>query len=292
MKIILSLLLLLFLNSGVLANHPEYPRGIRNNNPGNLVKTNIPWQGKVECKTDNRFECFSSPYYGIRAMTKTVKAYMGRHKIKTFEEFFTRWAPPHENSTSVVIEYFKKLFPHQDLWTVDLHHFISELIYFENGSNPYTREQIEGVFNNVFPNTRRNYNRPRGYPSGGYAKNMGDVPASKDGTEQGHVQSVAVKTEEPSKGPRGKGQGCTVDKAYNSLDVRILHHLIAKTGSTVHGYNSLSRMDRDRQRVPILHGRQGGTEVEGIKRFSNYTLGYSYGIVDNWDVLRGFPGGA
>lgn len=59
------------------------PRGIRNNNPGNLIVTNIPWQGKVpiEQNTDRnvktntehkKFEQFYEMKYGIRAMMKDL----------------------------------------------------------------------------------------------------------------------------------------------------------------------------------------------------------------------------
>jgi hypothetical protein len=47
-----------------------YPRGIRNNNPGNLVITNIGWKQKlpVNQNTDGTFEQFTYLPYGIRAM--------------------------------------------------------------------------------------------------------------------------------------------------------------------------------------------------------------------------------
>jgi hypothetical protein len=62
------------LNSGnsYLSNSP---RGVRNNNPGNLVYTHIKWQGKVpkHQNKDRRFEMFIAPEYGVRAMIKDLK---------------------------------------------------------------------------------------------------------------------------------------------------------------------------------------------------------------------------
>lgn len=49
-------------------------RGIRNNNPGNLVKTNIPWNGKAIPNTDGKFEQFINIRFGIRAGIMNVFA--------------------------------------------------------------------------------------------------------------------------------------------------------------------------------------------------------------------------
>jgi len=65
------------------------PRGIRNNNPGNIRFTSVPWRGKVawpdntdiDCTTGQivkAFEQFTSPLYGVRAMIKQIMTYMNR----------------------------------------------------------------------------------------------------------------------------------------------------------------------------------------------------------------------
>lgn len=41
---------------GQAAMLTDHPRGIRNNNPANLIKTSIPWNGKLANNTDGRFE--------------------------------------------------------------------------------------------------------------------------------------------------------------------------------------------------------------------------------------------
>ena len=50
------------------------PRGERNNNPGNLIKTSIKWKGKVETEgnSDGHFEQFYEMKYGVRAMLKDI----------------------------------------------------------------------------------------------------------------------------------------------------------------------------------------------------------------------------
>ena len=73
-------------------------RGIRNNNPGNIRKTNIKWAGEVVPGTDSAFEQFKSMPYGIRAMLVDI---IGKHKrgLDTIQELINVWAPPFENCT-------------------------------------------------------------------------------------------------------------------------------------------------------------------------------------------------
>ena len=53
---------------------PTEPLGIRHNNPGNLVKTDVPWEGKVSNPT-GRFEKFDTPHNGIRALARNLAYY-------------------------------------------------------------------------------------------------------------------------------------------------------------------------------------------------------------------------
>ena len=54
------------------------PRGIRNNNPGN-IECGSPWQGLRTQKerTDNRFAQFTDPVFGIRALACVLITYQG-----------------------------------------------------------------------------------------------------------------------------------------------------------------------------------------------------------------------
>lgn len=83
----------------------KYARGIRNNNPGNIVKSNTAWQGKVPLSqnTDSRFEQFISIEYGLRALMKNVVTWVNRGE-NTIEKLITKWAPSFENNTSGYIQ--------------------------------------------------------------------------------------------------------------------------------------------------------------------------------------------
>lgn len=80
------------------------PRGIRNNNPLNIVRNDIKWQGMSATQPDTRFVSFDSPESGIRAAAKILQAYQESHGINTMRGVVTRWAPPSENDTSAYIK--------------------------------------------------------------------------------------------------------------------------------------------------------------------------------------------
>ena len=80
------------------------PRGIRNNNPGNLIYTKIKWNGKVpkEKNKDRRFEMFMSPVYGVRALIKDLRNDIGKGK-NTVPKLIEEYAPRFENNTDAYI---------------------------------------------------------------------------------------------------------------------------------------------------------------------------------------------
>ena len=80
------------------------PRGIRNNNPGNLIYTNIKWNGKLpkEQNKDRRFEMFIAPEYGVRAMIKDLKHDIEKGK-NTVPALIEEYAPKFENNTAAYI---------------------------------------------------------------------------------------------------------------------------------------------------------------------------------------------
>ncbi|WP_291150922.1 hypothetical protein [Flavobacterium sp. UBA7680] len=101
----------------------ELTRGIRNNNPGNLVLTTISWQGKIPNaqNTDKHFEQFTEVKYGIRAMLRDLTNDIAKGK-NTVRKLITEYAPPSENDTQKYIEVISKavgLDPDQTIKIVD-----------------------------------------------------------------------------------------------------------------------------------------------------------------------------
>lgn len=86
--------------------NPGLPRGIRNNNPGN-IEWGSPWQGRINRNkaTDDRFAQFVDPVSGIRAIAVTLITYYDKRKasdgskIDSIREVIERWAPANENNT-------------------------------------------------------------------------------------------------------------------------------------------------------------------------------------------------
>ena len=79
------------------------PRGIRNNNPGNIRHSLAAWLGKATEQKDKSFVSFKTPEYGIRAMARILINYQKRYKLKTIEKMISRWAPPNENNTAAYV---------------------------------------------------------------------------------------------------------------------------------------------------------------------------------------------
>ena len=81
----------------------KLPRGLRNNNPGNIRITKDKWKGLCKEQTDKSFFQFTEMRYGYRALIRTLQNYNRRHGCKSIADYINRWAPPVENNTSSYI---------------------------------------------------------------------------------------------------------------------------------------------------------------------------------------------
>lgn len=119
------------------------PRGIRNNNPGNIEHRD-PWQGLVPDseRTDKRFAEFTSAVWGIRAIARLLINYKDLYKINTLQEAINRWAPPVENNTNAYVNIVSKaagISPNNFIDLADYHSVkpvIEAIIKHENGPGP------------------------------------------------------------------------------------------------------------------------------------------------------------
>ena len=125
------------------------PRGIRNNNPGNLRRTDTAWQGLAEQQTDSDFFMFRSPIYGIRAMARILIAYQVKHGLRTIRQIIERWAPENENDTAAYVEAVSADAGLPTDQPLDMHAYadlrplVEAIIKHENGQQPYTAAQID-----------------------------------------------------------------------------------------------------------------------------------------------------
>lgn len=87
-------------------NDKRFPRGIRNNNFGNIRRSRAMWKGKIpfDKSKDKAFEQFFKAYFGIRALIITLRSYYFKHKLTSVEGIINRWAPSSENNSVAYIE--------------------------------------------------------------------------------------------------------------------------------------------------------------------------------------------
>lgn len=139
----------------------ETPKGIRNNNPGNL-ELGSPWQGLAKQQKDKRFCTFVDPTFGIRALAVTLITYHDKRKaangtrIDTVREIIERWAPSVENHTDNYIRFVSKSIGVTPDQNINLHDYnimrplVEAIIRQENGDGGlknlnswYSREVID-----------------------------------------------------------------------------------------------------------------------------------------------------
>ena len=120
------------------------PRGIRNNNPGNIDRTAEKWRGMAPDQSgDSRFVVFSEPVWGLRALAKVLLSYQRKHSLRTPAAIIGRWAPPVENDTGAYARQVAKALGVGVGDQIDLQHpetlqrILPAIVQHENGQQPY-----------------------------------------------------------------------------------------------------------------------------------------------------------
>ena len=128
------------------------PRGFRNNNPGNIRISDMPWRGKIprQDNTDGAFEQFTSMAYGVRAMAILLRTYIKRKGLDTIEKIIPVYAPATENDVEAYIQVVSLISGLQrdaviDFTYDDMHRLVHAMVYHENG-----RALPNGVFDKAW----------------------------------------------------------------------------------------------------------------------------------------------
>ncbi|EJA4670049.1 lytic transglycosylase [Escherichia coli] len=132
------------------AQSAHAPRGIRNNNPGN-----IDYRGQVGAELERpggRFARFNTAYDGLKAMaTQLMRYFEGKttgRRLTSLTDIISTWAPGNENNTAAYIDQLSKMMgvsPNAMLNLKDpqvMASLMSGIIHHENGRNPYSNELI------------------------------------------------------------------------------------------------------------------------------------------------------
>ena len=124
------------------------PRGIRNNNPGNLRS----WG---DTPREDGFARFASPEAGLAAMIRNLQVQQSKHGLNTIASIVARWAPPSENDTATYIGSVSKqtgFGAHQPLDLTDkktVAPLISSMIRQEGNGAGYSKDMIEKAVTQV-----------------------------------------------------------------------------------------------------------------------------------------------
>lgn len=121
-------------------------RGLRNNNPGNIDRrAGTTWRGaSADQSGDSRFVVFDAPEWGVRAMARVLKTYMGRG-VDSVRGIINTWAPPSENDTGAYVASVAGslgVSPDAALDEASLPALIAAIIQHENGVQPYSWDVI------------------------------------------------------------------------------------------------------------------------------------------------------
>lgn len=130
----------------------KQPRGIRNNNPGNIdYNSAVKWQGLANPprEPEGRFCVFAAPKWGIRAIARLLITYQDQYDLNTVRGIINRWAPPSENDSDAYVRAVAKGLGVGPDDPIDVHTYehsaalVRAIIQHENGQQPYSPEEID-----------------------------------------------------------------------------------------------------------------------------------------------------
>ncbi|AOF14414.1 lytic transglycosylase [Yersinia enterocolitica] len=129
---------------------PADPRGIRNNNPGNI--NYVGQDGASLERPGGRFTKFETAYDGLKAMARQLMRYFtGKttgKPLQTLNDIISTWAPGSENNTGAYVAQLSKMLNVHPDAVLNLENpqvmsaLMGGIIHHENGRNPYSSELI------------------------------------------------------------------------------------------------------------------------------------------------------
>lgn len=125
-----------------MTNLNSLPRGIRNNNPGNILD-NIHYQWVGQSGADGEGYCtFTTAQHGLRAALVLLHNYQLLYELKTVNQLIRRWAPPGANDTADYIRFIAgrlHVLPDSRVSVMaDWLPLLRGITAYENGMDPYS----------------------------------------------------------------------------------------------------------------------------------------------------------
>ena len=117
------------------------PRGVRFNNPGNIVWTgSVLFDGETGKQPDAAFAIFDTPEHGIGAIGQNLIGYQDRHGCRTVNQFIRRWSATDQDAYIANVAKSLGVGPNDP---IDIHDeatrraMVVAIITQENGQQPY-----------------------------------------------------------------------------------------------------------------------------------------------------------
>ena len=135
-------------------------RGLSLNNPFDLeVSEHWTWLGEVRPTSDPEglFCQFQSLAAGLRAGIKNLRNQQIIHRLRTVETIIEKYAPPSENNTDAYVAAVCAALDVDPEQTIDLSNpitlatFAKAVIIQEQGSNPFTDDEIQQAVASILP---------------------------------------------------------------------------------------------------------------------------------------------
>lgn len=128
------------------------PRGIRNNNPGNIRHSPTQWLGQSAEQPDAAFVRFDDARHGIRALYKILRTYQVKHRLGSIAAIINRWAPPAENDTAAYVRAVAAACGVEPTKVINIvsdqalaEKLVAAIIQHENGQQPYSAAEIRAA---------------------------------------------------------------------------------------------------------------------------------------------------
>lgn len=135
-------------------------RGVKNNNPFNIIKTGISWFGELKglFSKDSKFEQFETLELGIRAGLLNLKNGYKLRGYNTPMSLIERYAPDNDNAKDSQFNYQKAValgvfgspFSYYKVISTNLDWLkaASAMMKFENGYDPISFDKLTIINNN------------------------------------------------------------------------------------------------------------------------------------------------
>ena len=112
-------------------------RGMRNNNPMNIIGGPNRWQGMKGRQEDRNFVQFTTMTYGVRAAMILLTKYHRDYNLKTVPEIVHRWAPDGGEAEKNYITHVRNTLFKSDInqTRADLFKLMQAMCWFESRYN-------------------------------------------------------------------------------------------------------------------------------------------------------------